>query len=229
MDAYEIFFKEFNINPNSLVDFGIRHAIEIPEEVVEREWDILKKRIEGFADLPVYIRGSGRDAKTTELYFGLFHKLFPNGVFIKDPTNNAAPRKLLEQCTGFKRSSTNVGKGYERITNYQVTHIFGRTKNPFAFTAPWNVVYLPKIMDPFTGHESSGGMTERFTSEFQSYFYEKNRRFIEEYNNIMKAIEKDIIDYISDMDGKDVGGFSATQLKLFKNNVINEFSRIIIR
>lgn len=228
MDAYEIFFKEFNINPDSLVEFGIRHTIEIPEEVVKREWDILKERIEGYGNQPVYIRGAGRDAKTTELYFGLLKKLFPNGVFVKDPTNNAAPKKLLEQCTGFKRSSTNVVKRYERITNYQVTHIFGRTKNPFTFTAPWNVVYLPKVMDPFTGHESNGGMTERFTSEFQSYFYEKNRRFIEEYNNKMEGIEEEIIKYISGIDGITVEGFSANQLERFRNNVRVEFSKIIL-
>lgn len=45
--------------------------------------------------------------------------------------------------------------------------MFGRTKNIYAFTAPWNIVYMPKILDPFTGHEAKGEMVDEYRMLFQ--------------------------------------------------------------
>jgi hypothetical protein len=36
-------------------------------------------------------------------------------------------------------SKTVRGDSERKIQNYQVTHIFGRTKNPFLFSAPWSI------------------------------------------------------------------------------------------
>ena len=70
----------------------------------------------------------------------------------------------------------------ELIRNYQVSHIFGRTKNPFLFTAPWNIVWKPKLLDPLTGHESKGDLHEKYKAEFLSKSREKYSDFIFEYN-----------------------------------------------
>ena len=65
----------------------------------------------------------------------------------------------MERLTGRKNK--------KEIINYQVSHIFGKTKNIYAFTAPWNFIYLPKIMDPLTGHEAQGYLKERFQFELE--------------------------------------------------------------
>ena len=73
----------------------------------------------------------------------------------------------------------------EKITNYQVTHIFGRTKNPFLFTAPWNIVWKPKILDPFTGHESKGENTNQYQKAFVNKFKQLYSEYIHEYNELV--------------------------------------------
>ena len=40
-----------------------------------------------------------------------------------DPTNNTKPTQLLERNTGYRKN--------ESIFNYQVSHVFGLTKNVF--------------------------------------------------------------------------------------------------
>ena len=77
--------------------------------------------------------------------------------------------------------------GYEPIQNYQVSHVFGRTKNAFAFTAPWNIVYLPKLLDPFTGHEAKGEDVAEFTRLFQAQCYQKFEDMILDFNEIMES------------------------------------------
>lgn len=224
-DAYEIFLKEFDIDSKALIEFGIRETISIPDKDIAREWLNLQDRISGIKKELVYVRGSGRDAKTTNLYMDLFKTLFPNGTFAKDKTNNAAPKRLLEVHTKYKRGKK-VSIKYEQIVNYQVSHIFGRTKNPFAFNAPWNIVYLPKVVDPFTGHESHGSLTEEFSTQFQQHFFNKDRTHIEEFNEIMKKLKPEIEEYIKDIDSKFGLEYSEKMLQEFKKNVLEEFKPI---
>ena len=80
------------------------------------------------------------------MYKDFYANLLGNTHVEKDPTNNAVPHKLIQRTTELKRNSD--------IFNYQVSHIWGHTKNIFMFEAPWNICYTPKIMDPFTGHET---------------------------------------------------------------------------
>ena len=64
----------------------------------------------------------------------------------------------------------------ELIRNYQFSHIFGRTKNIYLFTTPWSIVYLPKVIGPFAGHEAKGNMVKEYQAMFQqkSYAYFKD-------------------------------------------------------
>lgn len=226
-DAYEIFLKEFNINPKSLIEFGIKETISISNTDIEREWLNLQERISGIKRELVYVRGSGRDAKTTNLYMDLYKTLFPKGTFEKDSTNNAAPKRLLEIYTNCKRGKE-VPSKYEQILNYQVSHIFGRTKNPFAFTAPWNIVYLPKVVDPFTGHESHGALTFEFSKKFKQYFYDKDKIHIEKFNEIMRELQPEIEEYIKAVDSKFSKVYTDNMLQKFKMNVLEEFKPIEI-
>jgi len=128
------------------------------------------------------MRGFGRDANGTYLFQRLYKELFDNDNIKKDPTNNAEPAKLIKQLTGYSKTKSSY---YDLIRNYQISHVFGRTKNIYAFTAPWNIVYMPKILDPFTGHEAKGEMIDEFTEMFQKQGYEKFEKFINEFNEII--------------------------------------------
>lgn len=178
MDSYEQFLANFKIDKASFLEWGISSIIFPSVDKVALKWEALKSRI--FQNQQVYIRGYGRDAHRTNLYINLYAKLFDNYKVKKDPTNNSAPHKLIQDLTGLKRN--------EDIYNYQVSHIWGRTKNIFLFEAPWNICYMPKIMDPFTGHESKG----TWPVEYQKMFYSKAKKlyqpFIDEYNEYLVTL-----------------------------------------
>ncbi|MDA9129308.1 hypothetical protein N9J72_02420 [Candidatus Gracilibacteria bacterium] len=180
-DSYKRFFKHFNIEFNQVIQFGIHEDTIFPKnKILRKVWNehiykVLHNEV-------AYIRGYGRDAHGTELYIELFELLLGNQNIKKDPTNNSQPRKVLENVTGYYKS----GKNKQCIQNYQVSHIFGKTKNPFLFVAPWNIVWKPKILDPFTGHESKGEYSELYQREFQKKARELYKDFIEEYNILVE-------------------------------------------
>jgi len=192
MDSYEQFLTHFNIDRASFLEWGISSIIFPSVDKVALEWEALKGRI--FYNQQVYIRGYGRDAHGTKLYIDLYKKLFNNTKVEKDPTNNDTPHKRIQQLTGLKRNKD--------LYNYQVSHIWGRTKNIFLFEAPWNICYMPKIMDPFTGHETKG----TWPIEYQKMFYTKAKEiyqpFIDEYNQylITLDIEAQLNEHIKSLD-----------------------------
>ncbi|MBU2098557.1 MAG: hypothetical protein KKD00_07325 [Gammaproteobacteria bacterium] len=112
--------------------------------------------------------------------------MFGNEHVAVDPTNNAIPTKIIRDLTGYSKSPS---ARHEAIRNYQISHIFGRTKNVYTFTAPWNMVYLPKIIDPFTGHEAKGDMVDEYQAIFQQRSYARFEPLIEDYNKLIKQPE----------------------------------------
>lgn len=179
MDSYSIFMENFDISKNDLFDWGIENTIFPNEKVVEVFWEKLKYRIVNGEK--VYIRGYGRDAHGTELYKGLYEHIFGNINVTKDPTNNAIPQKNIKNLTKLTRNKD--------IYNYQVSHIFGKTKNIFLFEAPWNVCYTPKIMDPFTGHESKGEWPVEYQDRFIKKAVSLYEKYIVEYNSLLEKYE----------------------------------------
>ncbi len=171
-DSYQAFLKYFKINENDLFSWGINNAIFPDDKEIRIGWDELLERITTGSDY-VYIRGYGRDAKNTELFINMYKYLFPLAKIKKDETNNAKPKKNLEKMTMFKRN--------ENLFNYQISHIFGNTKNILLFEAPWNICYLPKLMDPFSGHEAKGLLPPKFQAMFQKKIKTKYRKYIKEY------------------------------------------------
>ncbi|MBC5638436.1 hypothetical protein H8S33_16790 [Ornithinibacillus sp. BX22] len=188
--------KYFNINDEEIIEFGIKETIFVPNHKVNDEWARLKNTILS-GNGKVFVRGYGREAKNTSLYMDLYKEIFGHNQFYKDPTNNHEPTKILKKLTGYARQEKPTVK-YEQIRNYQVSHIFGKTKNPFLFTAPWNIVYVPKIIDPFTGHESKGELTELFQKKFLSYFHDYYYEYIKEFNEIMLDIKPRLEEYFYD-------------------------------
>ena len=179
-DSYINFLKTFKISDDKFVEYGLKDIIFIPKDKASSEWEILKKKV--YSNQEVYIRGMGRDAASTGYMLEIHNSLFGNSNIKKDPSNNTHPTKILENLTGFsKRKSKNTNL----ISNYQVSHIFGHTKNALMFMAPWNIVYIPKLFDPFSGHESKGELTQTFTSKLKEITYEKFKVQIDDYNSIV--------------------------------------------
>ncbi len=217
IDSYQEFLSHFNIKKEDFFEWGISATIFSPTSKVSLEWDLLKERI--LNNKTVYIRGYGRDAHGTQLYKDLYKKIFNNYNVEKDLTNNAEPHKIIQRLTGFRRNSN--------IYNYQVSHIWGRTKNIFMFEAPWNICYTPKIIDPFTGHETQGIWPDEYQKIFISKAYNLYKPFIDDYNQILVEldIEKRIQEYIFSLNGI----IPEKLLTQFTKDVTNELSPICIK
>ena len=215
MDSYEKFFEHFKIDKKDFFQWGISATVFPPYDKVKEKWYDLKERITNNGT--VYIRGYGRDAVGTKLYIGLYKKMFGNDNIKKDPSNNSAPQNMLQCVTGQKRNKD--------IYNYQVSHIWGHTKNIFMFEAPWNICYTPKIMDPFTGHEAMGELPD----EYKKLFIEKAtalyRPFVEDYNtSITKYDVTSMLDeYISSLN---IGKDEEKNIQRFRQDAIAELSVI---
>lgn len=222
IDSYQKFMETFNISKDDFIEFGISNSLFIEKQIAYEEWDKLKNNIIS-GNEAVYVRGYGRNATGTDLYMALYYEAFNHTNFVKDATNNDRPTKLLERLTGYNRKET-ASSRFNRIRNYQVSHIFGRTKNPYAFTAPWNVVYIPKIVDPFTGHESKGELTIDFTKQFQQYFYDIFEDMILDYNSIMEELQPRISNYLE----MNLGSTASNQIQNFKKQVLEDFNTIRI-
>jgi len=180
-DAYDELFKHYG-KKNLFAD-GLEAMIHVGHAKASKQWEDLKHRL--WNNGPVFIRGYGRDAKGTPAFQTLYRHLFNNEVQ-KDPNNNRHPAKLLEELTGLSKRKLGKRSKYQPIRNYQISHLFGRTKNPLLFTAAWNIAYVPKFLDPFTGHEAKGDHVD----EFQKLFEAKNRELfkdlIADYNKLIR-------------------------------------------
>jgi hypothetical protein len=222
-DSYARFFKYSKISKEDFFEFGLSETIYAPYEKAEAEWKKLKQKIEN--NEKTYIRGFGRDAKGTHLFQELYKHLVGNYKVTKDPTNNAEPSKIIRELTGYSKTKNNKHK---QISNYQISHIFGRTKNVYAFAAPWNIVYIPKILDPFTGHEAKGEMVDEFTNKFQKQGYNKFCKLIEDFNEIMSknSFKEKMEEGIGNIEKS--GKFEEKIIAKLRESVLSEFSPITV-
>ena len=180
-DSYKIFFEHFGIQFEEVIRFGVEVDTVYPEpDKIQKVWKDLIDAVVN--SKPVWIRGYGKDSHGTELYLELYRILLGNNKIKKDSTNNAKPTSVLQKVTGFTKTPNDLQTN--GIINYQVAHIWGRTKNPFLFSAPWNIVWKPKVLDPFTGHEAGGEFTEAYHMAFLTRSRELYSEFITEYNEL---------------------------------------------
>ena len=223
LDSYENFLSEFKISENQFLDFGIKSVIYIPADKAKENWDSLKNKISN--DEEVFVRGFGRDAKGTPLLLEFYKHLLGNSHIKKDPTNNIQPTKMIKELSGYSKTENTK---YELISNYQISHIYGRTKNVYAFTAPWNIAYIPKIYDPFTGHEANGDMVKEFTSRLKVQTYKKFKPLIEDFNNIIThSVFTDKLKKSLDILNNDNKNFPQKSLNKLNESIKSEFSPIL--
>lgn len=221
-DSYKNFFEKFTIDQDELIDYGVKEDTIYPNpEKIREKWDELKQNIL-IGGNPVSIRKYGRSGGST-LYIELYSILFPNCKIQLDPTNNAGPRKVLEASTFHSKYGKN-----KTIQNYQVAHVKGCTKNPLLFTAPWNIVWIPKIFDPFTGHESHGTLSEKYKTAFLKYWFTKYESLILEYNELIleHCSEKKLKSALTSV--KMSSNFDEKLFKRFEKSVFEELSLITI-
>lgn len=222
-DSYQRFFSKGYISKEQFFEFGLKETIYISADKAEREWELLKKKIYG--NEKVFIRGFGRDANGTHLFQELYKHLFGNDKVTKDSTNNAEPTKIIRELTGYSKLRS---ARHEPIRNYQISHIFGRTKNVFAFTAPWNIVYMPKMLDPFTGHEAQGDLIDEYTDLFQRQSYQRFGRIIDDFNQLVSNAE--FLDRLKTSFNTMTsnGLFAGQDMEKLRKSVSEEFSPIVI-
>lgn len=226
LDGYELFFNYFkDINDDRMVHFGISNMITTPIETANKEWEKIKIKLLNNKEL--FIRGYGRDAKGTELYFHLYNEVFNNNSIKKDGTNNHNPSKAIQKWTKHSKAPTKkqLDLGFQKIQNFQISHVFGKTKNPLLFTAPWNIIILPKVMDPFTGHEAKGELKEKFLKTIKNHLFEKYSNLIKDYNNFLNdELTLKIKETIKKMESNKK--FSKLNLKKFEKDALSEWEKI---
>ncbi|CCB92394.1 uncharacterized protein SALIVB_0048 [Streptococcus salivarius CCHSS3] len=196
IDGYALFFKEFinetdsNVIFSRLWKFAEQSMKCVDEKNVEKSWKSLCDSIEN-KDSNVFVRKYGRESQNNQRLLKEFYKfLFGESFEVNiDKNNNDKPKKMLSEYTDYS-----VTKSEEKkiLKNFQTSHVFAKTKNCFAFTAPWNVVYLPKILDPFTGHEAKGEIKIKFERTLQKYFCKKYEVQIREFNSKMEIYKNDL-------------------------------------
>ena len=220
-DSYERFFSEGFISKQQFFEFGLKETIYAPLEEATKEWEVLKSKI--FNNEEVYIRSYGRNAKNSMSFTNFYSNIFNNHNVKIDPTNNSEPTKVIRNLTGYSKKPH---RDYQPIQNYQISHVFGRTKNAFAFTAPWNIVYMPKILDPFTGHEATGDLIDEFKYQFKLNSYNKFKDLIEDYNEIVSS--KGFTEKVNIFFGKlsDEGLLKEPDLKRLVKSINEEFTPI---
>lgn len=213
IDSYKLFLDEFGISEERFFHFGLEQSRFITPEKANDAWEKLKDSIQ--SKQKAYIRSYGGNGKNTQLYIDFYKTVFELDVEVHA---NDQPTKMLEELTNLKKN--------KNIFNYQVSHVFGRTKNIYAFTAPWNVAFVPKMFDPLTGHETleKGINKSMFQRLFQQKSYDLHTDSINEFNQIVSNRSEDIEKYLKEFKPKSI--YSSNEIEKFKQSIKSEFMPI---
>ena len=192
-DSYNLFVEHFSENPfseDAFINWGLDHIIFVDKALAEKAWEQIKQN--WYHNENLCIRNSGRNGQSSKLYKGFF-ALFSKTVTF-DKTNNDAPSKAIQGITGkVKYNKNQHSKNPTKwvttdiLQNYQVSHIWGHTKNPLMFVCPWNICFVPKMYDPFTGHEAKGHLQEKFQKAFLDKAKVLYADLIRDYNDFIEA------------------------------------------
>jgi hypothetical protein len=84
---------------------------------------------------------------------------------------------------------------------------------------------MPKLLDPFTGHEAKGDMIDEYQKLFQQQSYDKFKPFIDEFNDIITDVNlvKSIENYFEELHDTNE---DTKMIKKFEKAVREEFSPI---
>lgn len=225
-DSYQILFEKGYITKEHLFKFGLEESQYIDFDRAKAAWNKLKTDV--LSNNRVFIRSYGRNGSGTDLLKHMYSVILNNDNVIEDPTNNAMPEKILNENTNFRKNIKSDSATFEKIQNYQISHIFGRTKNPFLFTAAWNISYIPKIVDPFTGHEARGDLPQEYSRAFKEKAFQLYEELIVDYNELIAKLKiKEKLDrYFEDLNKE--GKLDRNRLKKLSEDAYSELSMIFL-
>lgn len=217
-ESYSEFFETFGIMPQAICDFGLENSVFAEPDVAWEQWERLKKAL--FDDL-LYIRarGIGDQDREFQFYKRLHTYLFENGRLERDPNGNHHPRQNLQRAVGWvvtihPKEDTGV------LVNFQTSHVLsGRTHNPLLYSAVWNIVFTPKIIDPLTGDEAHGEVAKLFREVFLKKIHTRFAKCIEDYNRFID--EQKILSRINDFHDE---FFKNDELARLKENARNQWA-----
>jgi len=221
IDSISILLEYYNICKDSFYAFGVENTIFPSQDYAKDQWNQIKENL--LTNQKLAIRGYGRLGINTEMFLDLYRHLFGNHKIFKDPTNNAAPTKIIEKATGYKKNP----KKNRNILNFTVAHIFGCTKNPLLFNSVWNICYKPTIIDPLSGHEANGDWPKEYQDIFHKYVYRRFKELIDDYNAFIEEhkVPERIESYISDVMSTQ---YEDKLIKSFSGNALSEWAPIPI-
>lgn len=216
IDSYKLFLDEFGISEERFFRFGLEESKFINAERAKEEWEKLKDSIQ--SKQKVYIRAHGVNGQSTQLFLDFYKTVFEIDVGVDF---NDKPTRLLEKSTGFTKN--------KNIFNYQVSHVFEKTKNIYAFTAPWNIAFVPKIFDPLTGHETKKQEIDidKFQTLFQQKCYELHSELIDEFNQIVTELDEKINNYFKEI--RTTEKYPLEIIEKFEINTRKEFTPISVK
>ena len=225
-DPYIELFDKIGLTQKRFFEIGIESIIIASHDKLVQQWNELKGNLEN-NNKKLFVRGYSPDKPKRDAFITLIKYLFPNGNIDIDVRNNTNPTKIIAELTSLKKDKS-AGKNYEIIQNYQVSHIFGRTKNPYLFNAGWNIAYIPKYLDPFTGHETVGQINSDFKEAFNIFKTKKLKYFIDDYNSIVnnKSFQDNLTKSIAEL--KKNFKMPDKSFNLLSKNAMFEFSPIEI-
>ena len=213
VDSIQLFLDYFsnkNLDKDSFYKFGIESTEFAGIDYAKKQWNHIKEMLLNKQELR--IRGYGRDAKQTEMYFALYRFLFDHHNIKKDSSNNTEPTRIIQKATGYIKNSQKK----RNILNFTVAHIFGCTKNPLLFNAAWNICYKPTILDPLTGHEAQGDWPIEYQRIFHNHVYRLFGELIMDYNkfiveqNIQEKVEEYLPTLGAPYEKRTIDDFSAS-------------------
>ena len=216
-DSYLKLFEAVGVDFTKFIETGAENCLFLPHSKVASNWENIKKQVN---DGIILVRGCGRHADSQDIANSAYGKLFCVKKIDVDKTNNANPGKYY---TLFEKESG------EKLYNYQVSHVFGRTKNPYAFMGLWNISLVPKLLDPLTGHESHGLYKNGFQKLFKKRSFDLYPDILEDFNAIMLNLNKKLDDWANDdpiVRSKREKGCKQRHLDLVIREIKNAFSGI---
>lgn len=172
-NSYEKVLADLNISPEQLFESGMKYIKCIDRKSIDEKWKMLICDVKDCkSNNEVFVRSHGRNGGGSKQMQKILNYVFGRSFTI-DSSNNSVPKRIL-------------GNAFEteEYQDYQISHLFEeRTNNPLLFSAPWMICYTPKIIDPFTGHETKG--FPQFQAKFIDWAFDNNEKYINEYNKII--------------------------------------------
>lgn len=220
VDAVKLFLEFIDKDINAFAEYAKCGSIFIPYKAGVEHWNELKETIN--KDRCVKVRGYGNNrdknnlSSQQKMLQGFYQACLGLNQIEIDPNNNEEPKKIIEKLTKHVKGKT--------LLNYKVSHVWERKLNPWAFTAPWNIVFTPIFVDPLTGHEAKGALVDNVKKGIRGKVLSEYAQEIDEYNRIMVKYNEKIVEYVKNIPNSQ--NLGKRQLDMLKRRIVEDFRQV---